>query len=106
MDGCVLVCVCVCMLVCVCVCVLVCVRVDVVAVWCSGCVLGSGPQVPEFKPNSGIFFHLIFYLPPTSPTSQPSCDWVPGICWGANSRPFFMQQQWSRWDFGCPHHLL
>ncbi len=31
-----------------CVCVCVC-------VWCSGYVLGSGPQVPEFKPNSGIF---------------------------------------------------
>ncbi len=26
-----------------------------VCVWCSGCVLGSGPEVPEFKPNSGQF---------------------------------------------------
>ncbi len=60
------------------------------AVWCSGCVLGSGPEVLEFKPNSGIF-HLIFHLPPPSPTSPPSCDWVPGICWGANSRPFLMK---------------
>ncbi len=44
-------------------------------------------------------FHLIFHLPPTSPTSPPSCDWVPGICWGANLRLFLMKQQWSRWDF-------
>ncbi len=35
-------------------CVYVCVCVVcMVAVWCSGCVLGSGPEVPEFKPNSG-----------------------------------------------------
>ncbi len=34
-------------------------------------------------------FHLVFLLlPPTSSTSPPSCDWVPGICWGANSRSF------------------
>ncbi len=31
---------------------------------------------------------------------------VPGICWGANLRLFLMKQQWSRWDFRCPHHLL
>ena len=31
------------------------VSVCVVAVWCSGCVLGSGPEVPEFKPHSGNF---------------------------------------------------
>ena len=37
-----------------CLCVYVCVCVWV-AVWCSGCVLGSGPEVPEFKPNSGNF---------------------------------------------------
>ncbi len=61
---------------CVCVCVCVCV--------CSGgCVLGSGPAKQ--------LFHLVFHLSPTSP---PSCDWVPGISWGANSnsRPFLMQQ--------------
>ncbi len=58
-------CVCVCMWcsVCMCVCA-VC-----VCVWCSGV-----PEILEFKPNSGIF-HLIFHLPPTSPTSPPSCDW-------------------------------
>ncbi len=32
-------------------------------VWCGGCVLGSGPE-----------------------------DWVPGICWGADSRPFLMNR--------------
>ncbi len=66
-----------------------------------GCVLASVAEVSEFKPNSGNF-----HLPPTSPTSPPSCNWVPSICWGANSRPFLMKQQWSRWDFGCPHNLL
>ncbi len=45
--------------VCVCVCV----------VWCSGCVLGSGPDVLEFKPHSGNFnfFHLVFPSPPVHP---------------------------------------
>ncbi len=71
---------------CVCVCVCVCV------LWCSGCVLRSGPEVLSSSPTQAIF-----HLPPTSP---PSCDWGPGICWDANSRPFLMQQQWSRWDFG------
>ncbi len=43
----------------------------------------------HFKPHSGNFPHRFFPppLPPTSPTSPPSCDCVPGICWGANSRP-------------------
>ncbi len=27
----------------------------VVVVWCGGCVLDSGPKVPEFKPNSSSF---------------------------------------------------
>ncbi len=94
------------------VCVYVCVYVYVcmyaciyVAIWYSSCVLGSGPEVLSSSPTQAIF-PSVFHLPPTSPTSPPSCDWGPGICWGANSRPFLMQQQWSRWDFGCPHHLL
>ncbi len=58
-----------------------------------GCVLGSEP---ELSPTL-----TIFHLPPTSPTNPPSCDWGPGICWGANSRPFLMKQQWSRWDLGA-----
>ncbi len=61
-----------------CVCVYVCECVCVVAVWCSGYVLGSGPEVPKFKPRSGNV-HLIFHLPltpppPPLPTSPPSCD--------------------------------
>ncbi len=83
-------CVCVCVSVCVCVC-----GVVVVTVWCV--VVVSHTQA---------VFHLVFHLPPTSPTSPLSCDWVPGIYWVANSRPFLMKQQWSRWDFGCLHHLL
>ncbi len=45
-------CVCVCMCVCTC-------------VWCSDYVLGSGPEVPEFKPHSGNFpsGFSIFLLP-------------------------------------------
>ncbi len=80
--------ICMCMCVCVCVYMYVCVYVCV-AVWCSGCVLGSGPQVPEFKPNSGIF-SSDFPSASYQPHHPPSCDWVPGICWGANSRPFLM----------------
>ncbi len=57
-----------CVYVCVCVHVMQCVYICV-CVWCSGV-----PEILEFKPNSGIF-HLIFHLPPTSPTSPPSCDW-------------------------------
>ncbi len=57
------VCVCVCVYMCVCVCVCVC-------VWCSGCVLGSGPEVPEFKPNSGGNF----------PSSFPSASHPAVIC--------------------------
>ncbi len=103
------VCVCVCVYVCVCVCIYVC-----VCVWCSGCggcvvcsgcVLGSGPEGLEFKPHTQAAFHLVFHLPPTSPRSPPSCDWVPGIYWVANSRPFLMKQQWSRWDFRVPTSL-
>ena len=70
---------------CMCVCVCVCV-----------CVLGWGPQVLNSSPTLPIFHSVFLSLPPTSPTSLPSCDWVPGICWGANSRPFLMEQQWSR----------
>ncbi len=42
--------------------------VCVVAVWCSGCVLGSRPEVV-----SSTTFHLVFHLPPTNPFSPPSC---------------------------------
>ncbi len=65
-----------------------------VAVWYSD----SGPEILSSSPT----LVAIFHLPPSSP---PSCDWGPGVCWGANSRPFLMKQQWSRWDLGCPHHL-
>ncbi len=64
------------LLLCVCVC----------WVWCSDCVLGSGPEVLSSNPTLAIFYLVFLPLPPTSP---PSCDWVPGIFWGANSRPFF-----------------
>ncbi len=77
-------------------------------VWLCGVVVVSWAQGPRSWVQAELrqFFHLIFHLPPTSPTGPPSCDWVPGICWGANSRPYLMKQQWSRWDFGCSHHLL
>ncbi len=71
---------------CMCVCTCVC-GVVVVS-------LAQGLKVPSSSPTQAIF-HLVFHLPSTSPTSPPSCDWGPGICWGANSRPFLMQQQWS-----------
>ena len=34
------------------------------------------------------------------------CDIFGGGGGGANPRPFLMKQQWSRWDFRYPHHLL
>ncbi len=56
------VCVCVgCVSMCV-VCMGVCMKAStcVCVVWFSGCVLGSGPEVPEFKPLSGNFpSHLL-----------------------------------------------
>ncbi len=42
-----------------------------VAVCYSGCVRS---EVPEFKPQCLAIFHLVFHLPPTSPTSSPSYD--------------------------------
>ncbi len=38
-----------------------------VAVWCSGCVLGSGPEVPEFKPHLGNFPSGFPSSPPAPP---------------------------------------
>ncbi len=86
----------VCCVVCVCVCVCV-------AVWCSGCVLGSGPQVPEFKPNSGIFSIWFSIFLPAPPVQLWLGTWH---LLGCKFKAFSHEQQWSRWDFGCPHHLL
>ncbi len=98
MCVCVCVHVCVCMCVCVCACVCVCVCVCVCTWWLCGVVvvsLAQGLGSPSSSPTQAIF-HLVFHLPPTSPTSPPSC----------NSRPFLMKQQWSSWDFRCPHNWL
>ncbi len=60
-------------------------------VWCSGCVLS-------------ILFSIC--LPPAPPVHPSVIGYLTfAICWGANSRPFLMKQQWSRWDFGCAHHI-
>ncbi len=64
-----------------------------VAMWFSGDnggILGSGPEVLSSIPTLATF-HLAFHLPPTSLTSPPNCNWVPGICWGAISRPSLMK---------------
>ncbi len=62
--------------VCVCVhtCLSVCVCVCMWAVWCSGCVLGSGHEIP-----SSSLTLAIFHLPPTRPTSPPH-DWDLAWC--------------------------
>ena len=75
---CVYVCTCVCVRVCMCVCACVCACVcgAVVCPWLR--VWG-----PEFKP------HFIS----SASTSPTSYDWVPDICWGANSRSFLIKQQ-------------
>ncbi len=41
----------------------VCMCVCVLAVWCSGCVLGSGPEVPSSSPTLG---HFPSYFPSAS----------------------------------------
>ncbi len=90
---------------CVCACVYMCMGGSVVAVWCSGCVLGSGPEVLSSSPTQATFtssFSSASYQP-----HQSTQLWLG--TWhllGCNSRPFLRKQQWSRWDFGCPHHLL
>ena len=95
-----------CMTVCTCVCVCVCVcdryvLYLCVAVWCSGCVLGSAPS-PRFKPHSSNFsIWFSICLLPASPV-HPAVIGYLAFAKGANSRPFLMEQQWSRWDFGCP----
>ncbi len=47
--------------------------VCVVAVWCSGCIVDSRPEVLSSSPTLATF-HLVFHLPPNSPFSPPS--WV------------------------------
>ncbi len=61
------VCVCVCICMCVCVYMYVC-----VCVWCSGCVLGSGPEGLEFKPHTQAVFHLVFHCLPPAPQVHPA----------------------------------
>ena len=44
-------------------------------------VMGSSPTTRRW-----IWSNLP--LPPTTPTSPPSCEWVPGVSWGANRSSF------------------
>ncbi len=58
MRVCVCLCVCLCVCMCLCVYVFVCVCLCVCMWWLCGVVVVSwaqGPEVPEFKPNSGNF---------------------------------------------------
>ncbi len=63
-------------------------HVYVLAVWYSSCVLGSGPEVPKFKPNFGQFFHLIFHVPPTAPPVHPAVIGDPAFA-GVQIQGFF-----------------
>ena len=45
-------------------------------------VMGSSPTTRRW-----ILSNLL-PLPPTTPTSPPSCEWVPGVSWGANHSSF------------------
>ncbi len=56
-----------------------------VAVLCGVVVVSwaQGLKVLSSSPTQATFPSGLFHLPPTSPTSPPSCDWGPGICWGA-----------------------
>ncbi len=75
---------------CVYVCVYVCMWWVYVCMWwvCGVVVYCPVLSWAEFKSNSGNFFPSDFPSASTSPTSPLSCDWVPGIRWGANSRLF------------------
>ncbi len=64
-----------------------------VAVWCSDCVLVAQAEVLSSSPTLAIY-HTIC-LPPAPR------DWVPGICWDANSRPFLINKQWSSGTSGA-----
>ena len=46
-----------------------------VAMWCSVCVLGSQGLSSWVQAPLRQFSIWFFHLPPTSPTSPPSCDW-------------------------------
>ena len=50
--------------------------------WCSG--LGLGLMIHESWVRVPPLADEHSSLPPTTPTSPPSCEWVPGISWGAN----------------------
>ena len=69
--------------VCVCVCVCVGLISEVVVHWAHDpWVMGSSPTTRRW-----ILSNLL-PLPPTTPTSPPSCEWVPGLSWGANHSSF------------------
>ena len=73
---------------CVCVCMYVCMYVwGLVVKWFvhwahDPWVMGSSPTIRRWILSN------LFPLPPTTPTSPPSCEWVPGISWGANHSSF------------------
>ena len=73
--------------VCVCVCIWVGWVWGLVAKWCTS--LSHDPWVMSSSPTTRrwILSNLL-PLPPTTPTSPPSCEWVPGISWGANHSSF------------------
>ena len=48
-------------------------------------VMGSSPT--RATTRRWILSNLL-PLPPTTPTSPPSCEWVPGVSWGANHSSF------------------
>ncbi len=42
--------------------------------------------------------------PATAPPVHPAV--IGDLAFAGVLIQFLMKQQWSRWDFGCPHHLL
>ena len=46
------------------------------------------------------------YCLKTPPFQTVLCEYCVCISWDENSRLFLIKQQWSRWDLGCPHHLM
>ena len=73
--------------VCLCMCVCVYVCMNLVVKWFvhwahDPWVMGSSPTTRRW-----ILSNLL-PLPRTTPTSPPSCEWVPGVSWGANHSSF------------------
>ena len=87
------------------VCMYVCMLWGLVAKW--GRSLSSWSMGHEFESHH-LQMNIVQSSSPASHHPHQSTQlWMGTWCkLGCKSRLLFTQQQWSRWDFGCPLHLL